>query len=522
MHGEVVSEGEKPTTGPSPTGDDDMESSPPQPNSDTLPQQPQPPRSTTPTPITNQPEDDPQEESQDQEQEITPVSQKRRRRRSRSRSRSRSRDFKDMSQSRPDSPDDNPIPPLPLSLLASPNPPPPFNIYQAQAQRHAQQMQGRPFFNPAQQFYHSPASPSSPSPLPSLDAIRAGLFRSNSARLAAMHKLTGGTESPEPLVYSPSPTPPQLLARSNTVSGGERMAARRLLMRTLGGRTGTATPTAPISESNEEATKEGDELTSGGEEIVLPRRRAIPPDLSTPVHRRSPLLNGANTVIDDRDEKDKDAAESPSDAESRSVGTPIFGFSQIPYGQQTYPHGLPVSHPPSEYDRQDEPRSIDEHYDYDGAEYRDGVVIERDESEDIDETINHPISITSSSASSSFHLGLPPPTPHIRRPRPSSRPSDIPSTTSSTLTISATDDAIPLYMPTAGQASPYTQDAFPVTISPFGTPIKERSTEESEEEAERVVYPEDMQARKAYLERLESESNLSWKDEEESDDRMLF
>ncbi|KAF7371078.1 hypothetical protein MSAN_00742300 [Mycena sanguinolenta] len=78
--------------------------------------------------------------------------------------------------------------------------------------------------------------------LPSLADLQRGLFRSNSvdsmsvARTMAMHKLTGGTETYD---LSPSLTPPLLPSRSgrtNTVSGGERTAARQLMLNRLGGR----------------------------------------------------------------------------------------------------------------------------------------------------------------------------------------------------------------------------------------------------------------------------------------------
>jgi serine/arginine repetitive matrix protein 2 len=91
-------------------------------------------------------------------------------------------------------------------------------------------------------------------------------MRSNSVgtaaagRILAMHKLTGGTESYDP---SPSPTPPPLiskLGRNNTVSGGERIAARQNMLNRLGTR----------------VTREADaEAASGAEEknIKHPKRR---------------------------------------------------------------------------------------------------------------------------------------------------------------------------------------------------------------------------------------------------------
>lgn len=77
-----------------------------------------------------------------------------------------------------------------------------------------------------------------PTPLPSLETLskNLNLFRSNSAgRMMAMHKLTNGTESYD--VPSPSPPPlPGKFRRTNTVSGGERNAARAKMFTALAGR----------------------------------------------------------------------------------------------------------------------------------------------------------------------------------------------------------------------------------------------------------------------------------------------
>ena len=61
-------------------------------------------------------------------------------------------------------------------------------------------------------------------PRPTLSDIQASLKRSNSAgRSLAMRALTGGTED-----YTPSPSPTPDVGRNNTVSGGERSAARKM------------------------------------------------------------------------------------------------------------------------------------------------------------------------------------------------------------------------------------------------------------------------------------------------------
>ncbi|CAA7262081.1 unnamed protein product [Cyclocybe aegerita] len=115
-------------------------------------------------------------------------------------------------------------------------------------------------------LFYSGTSP--PTPLPTSEDLRNfSLMRSNSTgssaagRRLAMHKLTGSTETYD---SSLSPTPPShaKLSRNNTVSGGERIAARQNLLNRLGTR-----------------LKEGDvEATSGAED-----RSALSP---TPKRRR--------------------------------------------------------------------------------------------------------------------------------------------------------------------------------------------------------------------------------------------
>ncbi|KAJ4483336.1 hypothetical protein J3R30DRAFT_3447737 [Lentinula aciculospora] len=154
------------------------------------------------------------------------------------------------------------------------------------------------------QFQYPGTSP--PTPLPSLEALQKGLFRSNSAgRMLAMHKLTGGTESYEPsaaLPLSLSPSPalgPGKFKRNNTVSGGERNAARKLLMDTLGSRS--------------RAVKETD--GSGNDEVQAPS--------PSPTHKRRRRRSrrgssGANTGISD------------SEFTSTSPNTPIVPPTPLP------------------------------------------------------------------------------------------------------------------------------------------------------------------------------------------------
>lgn len=225
------------------------------------------------------------------EPEPSPAKKKRR-----SRSRSRSRNSKDLKgKSR---------------ALASPSPVPNSAALYANESSADEGRPHTPFIVPPQlvspipshfaqlqavQALRSPDSPfmypgSSPStPLPSLEAIRQGLFRSNSTnRMLAMHKLTGGKEPLEPYI-SPSPTPPLSagrygsLGRNNTVTGvgGDRSAARRAMLNVIGGR----------------LEKTDAELTSGGEEAPVPPS----PGRRTKRRSRRRSASRASAVVDDRD-----------------------------------------------------------------------------------------------------------------------------------------------------------------------------------------------------------------------------
>ncbi|PPQ79950.1 hypothetical protein CVT25_003022 [Psilocybe cyanescens] len=168
-------------------------------------------------------------------------------RRTRSRSRSRgSKDFKAKIKAAQSlvtqvggdsSPDENPssqapvIHPMPPPLLS---PVPLFPFLQQSGF-----LRSPAAASPDMSLFYPGTSP--PTPLPTLEDLR-GLMRSNSAgssaagRRMAMHKLTGGTETYDP---SPSPTPPSSiskLSRNNTVSGGERIAARQNMLSRLGTR----------------------------------------------------------------------------------------------------------------------------------------------------------------------------------------------------------------------------------------------------------------------------------------------
>ncbi|KAJ7096242.1 hypothetical protein C8R44DRAFT_683737 [Mycena epipterygia] len=168
--------------------------------------------------------------------------------------------------------------------------------------------------------YYPGTRPPTPN-LPSLEELQRGLFRSNSVgststgRILAMHKLTGGTETYDP---SPSPTPPPLpgkLGRNNTVSGGERNAARQFMLSRLGGRI---------------AKEPEGEPTSGGEEYTAPS--------PTPKRKRRRSRRGsagANTGVSD------------SEFLSTSPNTPIVPPTPLPATFEVLPDLYPQAISPS-------------------------------------------------------------------------------------------------------------------------------------------------------------------------------
>lgn len=463
-----------PSSGPSNTGANQTESEDAEPESN-------PSRTTTPT---------------------TTGGNRRRKRRSRSRSRSRSKDLTKelLGQS---SGDESaaaavlPPPPVPISpFLASVNPSPRLPPILS-PQTPPRSAGGRSFLQtPISPFPGASTSPTSASPLPSLDAIRAGLIRSNSAagRIMAFHKLTGGKESPEPMSLSPSPT---FLTRSNTVTGGERMAARNVMLRRLNERIKEADGDTPtIAEESAQTTPT--------------RRRPIPPDLISPSLRpqfnRSPQMSAAtNGIVDDREVSETSPnspvrraipLHAPEREGYESAGpTPI---PETPADQYASTRTGPSTSTSSAFGyTQTTDSSHPEPFEYDGAEVRDGVVIERDEPDSSRPHLHHQ-QLSYASQSSSYSVTSPTlgPLPRPQR-RNMTRPSEAPSESSASALSSPTDNIrenIPLFLPAHGEQSPYKQDTFPVAISPFN---KGSIIAESEEEGETVVYHEEMKARKA-------------------------
>ncbi|TFK54279.1 hypothetical protein OE88DRAFT_1732956 [Heliocybe sulcata] len=290
--------------------------------------------SITPPEPDPEPENEPEAEAEaeaDAEPEPSPAKKKRR-----SRSRSRSRGSKDLKG----------------KLRATPSPGPNnAMLYAAESSADEGRPQS-PFIVPPQllspipsYFTQLPAAATLPrsaespflysgsnssTPLPSLEALQRGLFRSNSTsmthRMLAMHKLTAGTE-PMDSFTSPSSTPPLpegRLTRNNTVTGGERSAARRLMLNRIG-----------------ERLKETDaEQTSGGEDAatpVSPRRRKR--------RSRRSASRASETVVDDRDlssttpntpavlpaplgDNLPDPPRSPSSRSPRAPDLPALSFDQ--------------------------------------------------------------------------------------------------------------------------------------------------------------------------------------------------
>ena len=463
MHDDAVSEGDKgnniiPNGQPLSQSDDTA--------SDGDPQQPQVEASPTIVPLALPEEGQPTtttatvtEEEPSVSGRDTPSKSKRRgRSRSRSRSRSRgSKDFKGAATSeslRPsDSSPEEQMPPVPFfaPVLASPIP----------SHFTTLQFHNRAFFpSPSpHHFLHSTASPP-----PTLDQLRAGLIRSNSARAAAMNKLTGGQDFPTGF----GPSLQRVIARSNTVTGSERSAARNLMFKRIGNRT-------PIKESGES------EVTSGVDDNLL----ALDSSSSEQVSKQpSPTLS--NAVIDDREPPS--ASNSPTLSQSQLPPPDVEQQHETTLGktngegiylqdlQSTRGMGLPVR----------------------------GPVIEENDDEDDDAPIHSSTPVNHQRAGAGIH---PSPSRALRYPMMS----DVPSTISSTSTPTDTE-RVPVFLQGEGQKSPYPQDAFPVTISPVTTPVKEKEKRlrDEDEDGEKVVYlyPEEARDRKPTPNRMES--NISW------------
>ncbi|TFY63718.1 hypothetical protein EVJ58_g3082 [Rhodofomes roseus] len=273
-----------------------------------------------------------------------------------------------------------------------------------------------------------------------------------------MSKLTG-----EPMdlgFISPSATPPPggaRLQRNNTVSGGERLAARRLMLNRLGNRINAA---------------DGDQ-TSGGEEAPAP---VLPPKRR---RRRSKRASSrASTVVDDREER-----EPPS----TTPNTPIVPPSPL----QPFNHNAPEPpRPPTangDAGRASPFRKLNGSvtYDYEKPTGHRGVVVE--EEDDTPEQLPLPKLPTTPARG----FAQPPGTrlPHT---------SDAPSSTS-TDSAPAGAVGVPFFLsrhPGLGRE--------PFPASPFATPFKEKPFPDDDEQ---VLYQETRSRSRLAFER---ESEISW------------
>lgn len=423
----------------------------------------------------------------------TPDPSVRSKRRSRSRSRSRgSRDFKGKArltqsptpsplvQGNDSSPEDSPPRPPPISIPSSPNLVSPIPSHFGKIQSSRLLISTR-LVSPDPTLLYPGTSPPTPSPmtpmLPTLEALQRGLFRSNSAaaRMMAMHKLTGGTDTYEH--PSPSPTPPPVpnqLGRSNTVSGGERSAARKMMLRRLG----------------ERIKEEHGDQTSGGEENLSPSS----PSPKRRRRRSRRGSTGASTALEE------------SDHLSTATNTPIIPSTPLPFSfDNLIPKTDPVPRVPSttpsrtasaqEHTRQRETTLLkltggDQSGDYEPRRKRRSVVVEEED----DASEDNPVPLPS-------NLGLSV-TPE-RQSQMSSRvphSSDAPSA-ESTGTASAVP--VPVYQSTIH--SPSRPTSF--VSSPFGTPLKEKPSRDEDEE--QVLYQaENHRARSPFHDAFNRE--ISW------------
>ena len=267
--------------------------------------------------------------------------------------------------------------------------------------------------------FNPPTSPSTPM-LPSLEAIRSGLIRSNSAssgvqRAMAMAKLTGESFDPATVVTN---SPLAKLTRNNTVAGGERMAARALLFHRLGERLNT----------DAEQTSAGEEVTTQATAPAKRKRR-----------RKRRSSSRASTVVDDRE---------PSPT---TPTTPVLPNSLLTLPANANQLAGALIHRPPSAPRSHTPVNIENGVEYRTPLHNRGVVIE-DEDEPLEQSPPLPA-----------HLG--------RLPHTSGAPSNF-------STDSAPGIGVPFFL--SQQKNLLRPDIFPT--SPFATPLKEKAYLEDEED----------------------------------------
>uniref|UniRef100_A0A0W0FH86 SEC7 domain-containing protein n=1 Tax=Moniliophthora roreri TaxID=221103 RepID=A0A0W0FH86_MONRR len=417
-------------------------------------------------------------------------------RRSRSRSRSRgSRDFKGKARAlqsptpsslnQGDSSQDEAFVPSPIAIPVIPHliSPIPSQVQRSMLLRSP---------TPENSLFQYPGtSPPTPTPLPTLEAIQKGLFRSHSVgRMMAMHKLTGGTDTYEP---SPSPTPPisGKFRRTNTISGGERSAARKKLMDTLGSR-------SKMTANNTDV-----ELVSGPEEPPIAPSPSPTPNKRRRRRRRS--SSGAAAITNPVSDSDwaSTSANTPQVPPTPLPPSSLDFYPDLPsHARSTTPNQPPSSRSyspriPSPFAQVEVSRTPPQPP-LNGAADRErperprrrSVVVEEEEEEQQMLTSSNVPPLPRASPQL-LHNGYASRTPHS---------SDDPSDISNEYTTSV---GVPVYL---SDKEPSRDGDFP--ISPFGTPLKERPLRDEEEE-EKVLYPADTSRDRSMYEN-EFEREISW------------
>lgn len=345
----------------------------------------------------------------------------------------------------------------------------------------------------AQMQMMSPISPiqypgtSPPTPMPTLEALQnrhlQSLFRSNSAaaRMMAMHKLTGGTEpldtsvrAMSPLSASPFRTGTPLLGRNNTVSGGERIAARQMLLKRLNGR---------IEKTDNEPMSGGEDRAPTPTRGSRRRKSRQKSDNTTTVIEEPDGSYSTGTNTTDTTPTATSATLAPEvDPRDLSTPTPITLKSSVPVPSHNPSRERPnnaISDPNSS--RFASPMGLR------------GVVIEDPEDEE-------DAPVRKAPTPSPHNLGIPETLLHASALR-------APHGSLSTARSSPDSDGtpVPVMMSQPGQRSPFRQDSFPK--SPFSTPLKEKQRDDDEE---RVLYPEnhDSSSRFPWIESQDRE--ISW------------
>ena len=462
MHSEAVSEGEKAASEEEKLNSE--EESNHRQESQELENQPDehktPESNQHPPPVEKTADTEPELDTEPEERPTSPSQSSKKRR---SRSRSRSRNSKDMKvklrtpQSPPLGGDSSQDENLPMPTSTIPIVPPLVSPIPSR----------RPFLPPHLRsptpiatelsLFFPGTSPSTP--LPTLEDLQKGLMRSNSAgssaaagRRMAMMKLTGGTETYDP---SPSTTPPPSLGRNNTVSGGERIAARQNMLTRLGTR----------------ITKETDtDLTSGQED----GRGVSSPN---PKRRRRRSRRTSATV-----NPNTNAGVSDSDFTSTNPNTPAIPQTPLPVLKDHYAELRALSTTPLSNSHEQSKESLpvmapspplvqqeDGEADPPEPARRRSVLVEEPDEED-------------RSSPQQTYVGLPG-TPQrtfldpFRMPHSSDAPSNGSTDSAPTSAVS-----VPLILASRG---PSRLEMFP--SSPFTTPLKEKAL--SDEEEEQVLYP---------------------------------